>query len=265
MKLPRMSVLFIGLTLGLTAVFHGLLAVFTQRDLFTLSSGLGWLLLIAGGSVPTVIAFVLIHRQKDPLHQTFFYRSLTRFRFPFNEIAYALAIPILLGILALFVRRALYGTPWVVFDLQPVYLFPLFLLSGIFLGGLEEVGWRGYLQHKLIRWPALPLALFIGIIWAIWHVPLFFVIGSGQSEYAFLPYLLQAIVFSLFLTGLYLKTGSIVLTILFHASVNAAASLGLAPVFAHTVGTYLYLVLAGFVGVISLLAIEKAVRLNSSD
>lgn len=265
MRLSRYTVLFIVLTLGLTGLFHGLLAVLTQQNLVTFNTGLGWLLLIAGGSVPTVMAFVLIHRQNDPHHQSFFYRSLTRFRFHVNEVIYALVIPILLGVLALFVRRALYGTPWLVFDLQPVYLFPLFLMTGIFLGGLEEVGWRGYLQHKLIHWPAIPLALFIGVIWAIWHVPLFFVIGSGQSDYAFLPYLLQALVFSLFLTGLYLKTGSIVLTILFHASINAAATLGLAPVFAHTVGTYLYLVLAGSVGVISLLAIEKATRLNSSD
>ncbi|TVP93856.1 MAG: CPBP family intramembrane metalloprotease [Acholeplasmatales bacterium] len=265
MKIPREGYLYIGLTLGLTGFFHGMLAMLSRLEVVALSSVLGMVLLILGGSVPTVMAFVLIHRQKDPLHRAFFYQSLTRWRMGLVEIAYALVIPILLGLLALFVRRALYGTPWLVFDLQPVILFPLFLLSGLVFGGLEEIGWRGYLQHRLLAWRAIPLALFIGVIWALWHVPLFFVVGASQADFAFLPYLLQALVFSFFLTGLYLKTGSIVLTVLFHASINASATMGLAPVFAHTLGTYVYLALAAAVGLYSLWVIEKTVHLQKGD
>lgn len=45
----------------------------------------------------------------------------------------------------------------------------------------EEFGWRGYLQPRIRRNHGVAAAsLIIGPIWAIWHLPLFFLHGTGQ-------------------------------------------------------------------------------------
>ena len=83
----------------------------------------------------------------------------------------------------------------------PWLLFPFALLSSL-LGGpiAEEVGWRGYLVPNLQkRTTALLTGICVGIIWAIWHFPVFYVQGialaiaeTGQPL-AMLRYLLTAI------------------------------------------------------------------------
>lgn len=45
----------------------------------------------------------------------------------------------------------------------------------------EEFGWRGYLQPRFRRNHGVAAAsLIIGLIWAIWHLPMFFLHGTGQ-------------------------------------------------------------------------------------
>ena len=51
----------------------------------------------------------------------------------------------------------------------------MFIISIILSGGLEEFGWRSFLQPALEKkFSFLPASLITGIIWAIWHIPLWF-------------------------------------------------------------------------------------------
>jgi uncharacterized protein len=49
-------------------------------------------------------------------------------------------------------------------------------LTNFWTGPLaEEFGWRGYLLAKLAaRWPPVVAGLLVGIIWTLWHLPLFY-------------------------------------------------------------------------------------------
>jgi CAAX protease family protein len=64
---------------------------------------------------------------------------------------------------------------------QPGMLIPL-ALSVFFLGPFpEEFGWRGYMLDRLqSRWSALKSSLILGVIWASWHWPLFFIKDTYQ-------------------------------------------------------------------------------------
>ncbi|MGZ9234362.1 MAG: CPBP family intramembrane glutamic endopeptidase, partial [Anaerolineales bacterium] len=84
-------------------------------------------------------------------------------------------------ILASWGIAALLGTPvdypsgW---GLSALELIPLFLLSftltGLAQGGMEEPGWRGLLQPTLQeRFSPLTAALFVSLIWSLWHLPLY--------------------------------------------------------------------------------------------
>ncbi len=59
----------------------------------------------------------------------------------------------------------------------------LFLATAAVAGPLsEEFGWRGYLQPRLrARFTPGVTALLLGGIWALWHLPLFLLVGTWQS------------------------------------------------------------------------------------
>lgn len=60
-------------------------------------------------------------------------------------------------------------------------VFPLYLFVG---GPLdEELGWRGYaLPRLLARRNVFWSGLVVGVIWALWHLPLFWVPRSGSGS-----------------------------------------------------------------------------------
>lgn len=99
---------------------------------------------------------------------------------------------------------------------------PTFVIMAVAGGGLEELGWRGYaLPHLQNRIGALPAAVGIGLVWAVWHLPLYAMIDTTQADSNFGWFALQAVALSVILTWIYNGTGrSILLPVLFHAAVN---------------------------------------------
>jgi len=68
----------------------------------------------------------------------------------------------------------------------------------------------------------------LGVIWALWHLPLFFLPGSGSHGQSFPVYLLYATSLSVVMAWLYWKTNrSLLLVMIMHASVNN--TVGLVP------------------------------------
>lgn len=111
------------------------------------------------------------------------------------------------------------------------------LFFNIFSGPLsEEGGWRGFALPRLQeKFNALVSSLILGTIWAFWHLPLFFIPGSDQSQIFFPIYLALNIAFATYLTWLYNNTGgSLLITILGHFCINISMTtvvsrLGLLP------------------------------------
>ena len=103
-------------------------------------------------------------------------------------------------------------------------LFPFMILGG----GLEELGWRGVAQPEMERGINRPAAaVLVGLIWSLWHLPLFYLPGVGKFGTSFFPFALEIVGTALILAWLYGQTQSILLCILFHAGLNAVACLGL--------------------------------------
>jgi uncharacterized protein len=63
----------------------------------------------------------------------------------------------------------------------PLVIFLYFVQAGV-----EEIGWRGYLQEKLgQKMGPAPSSLLVGLIHTIWHLPLFWMVGTNQIEMGF--------------------------------------------------------------------------------
>jgi membrane protease YdiL (CAAX protease family) len=99
---------------------------------------------------------------------------------------------------------------------------PLFIIGG----GLEEIGWRGYLQPKLEKVTNyLVSVLIVGVIWSIWHLPLWLISGTVQSALPFTAYTILAIILSFSFSTLYKYTKNIFLCVLSHAFFNGCIGL----------------------------------------
>jgi membrane protease YdiL (CAAX protease family) len=86
----------------------------------------------------------------------------------------------------------------------------------------EEVGWRGYGLPRLdARFGLAGASIVVGIIWATWHLPLFFIPGTGTTGQSFPIYLLGVTAISVAIAWLYQHTnGSLFLTMLMHSAIN---------------------------------------------
>ncbi|MDZ5811648.1 type II CAAX endopeptidase family protein [Halorubrum sp. AD140] len=105
----------------------------------------------------------------------------------------------------------------------PLVLYLLnFLVVLVFAGALEEFGWRGFLQTRLQqRYSALATTVFIGFVWAVWHIPLYFVIDHAYDPANLGPYVLYAMAASVIFGWLYNSTdGGLLVVMIAHAAGN---------------------------------------------
>ena len=111
-------------------------------------------------------------------------------------------------------------TPFVVYlsAYLPMFIVPFFLVDAISNG--EEIGWRGYVLPRLqVRHSALVSSLILGVVWGFWHLPKFL----GEDSSPFWLFRIRVTASAVLYTWLFNNTnGSLLMTTLFHASVNTA-------------------------------------------
>lgn len=106
-------------------------------------------------------------------------------------------------------------------DFNLVKVLILFLITTFLTGGNEEIGWQGFLQPGLEKLLPFPLATVItGLVWAVWHLPLFFLPGSSQEGVSFLVFLASCLLGRFWFAALYKKSQSVLCCILFHGLIN---------------------------------------------
>lgn len=83
----------------------------------------------------------------------------------------------------------------------------------------EETGWRfALLGLLLVRQRLLVACLIVGVIWAFWHMPAFFLFGQAALWY---PLILICVAYALIYGWLYRETGSLFIVVLAHGAANA--------------------------------------------
>lgn len=140
---------------------------------------------------------------------------------------YAVAVPLLLALLtglisaALDIRHFSPISPEQLTQLSPVLLSVLGLgLIGAFG---EELGWRGFLLHKMISGGVKSPYLFSGLVWASWHLPLIAFGGFYQTDDALLMALIYGmgiIAMGFFISDLRVRSGSVWVAAIVHAAHN---------------------------------------------
>ena len=119
---------------------------------------------------------------------------------------------------------------------MPSYLMLISVVFGGLLAGItvnaiatfgEEFGWRNYLVGALRELKFLKAALFIGIVWGIWHFPLILMGHNYPNEPQWGVLLMVGMCILLGVIELYfvLKSKSMVVAAILHGTINAVSGM----------------------------------------
>lgn len=189
--------------------------------------GDAWLLAAAfGPSLGALVAVLLEHGRRGP---GMLWRRLGPLGVGWGTwlLAVYAVVPFAIVMLLLFGAgdlRETGGTAAILFFMPVIAAFSL--LPGP-VG--EELGWRGVLlPWLLLRWQPLTASLMLGLVWSLWHAPLWWSpeFRLGASPLVFVPlYTVSLMAMSVIIMLVSLRAGgSVALAMVTHAVLNAAAA-----------------------------------------
>ncbi len=179
------------------------------------------ILVFLGVVSPALVALLLLYWNGDKEQIQKIFNKVVYWKVGIRWYLFAAGYIVFIKLLVAGLHRMLTGL-WPVFGPEPWYLMAGAVFISTWIQAGEEIGWRGYALPRLTEKLGLPLAtLILGMIWAVWHLPLFFVPGASTYGQSFLLYTFQVTALSVALGWLYWRSGgSLLLTMLMHAAVN---------------------------------------------
>ncbi len=198
-----------------------------------------WMILfLLGGGAPSVVGILMAVLSYSREKRADYWRrcfSVRRIRPLWWLIIFA--VPALLMLASVVISRALGdGLPgmlqWNQLAANPLS-WPLAILMAFLSGPFaEEFGWRGYsLDPLLKRLGVVGASLVLGVIWCVWHLPMFWMPDTWRGQigwglYGFWMNLIYTIGLTGVMTWVYLNTDrSILSAFLMHFTSNFTANL----------------------------------------
>ncbi len=185
------------------------------------SIGTRGLFYLPGTFAPAIVALWLTARDEGGAGISLLLRRVVRWEVHARWYLFAISYMAGIKLAAAVASRAITGE-WPAFSELPLYLlFIGAILSTPFQAG-EEIGWRGYALPRLASRMGLARAsILLGVIWALWHLPLFVIPGTTTSGQNFSMYLIAVTAVSVPMAWLYARTGgSLLLVMLMHSAIN---------------------------------------------
>jgi len=184
---------------------------------------LGGVLVLLGTFAPSLVALWITARTEGEGGVRALLGGVIKWRVSARWYLFALAYIPVIKLTAALIHRLATGE-WPRFGDEPWYLIlPAIAVSTPVQAG-EEIGWRGYALPRLAaRFGLGRASILLGLIWACWHLPQFFIPDADTYRQSFFVYVLQVTALSVAMAWLYARTnGSVLLVMLLHAAVNNA-------------------------------------------
>lgn len=198
---------------------------------------LGWIdlpipgvaLIALGQFGPSLAAFILTWRSEGKRGVWRLLKPAFCWKVGWRWLAAAFLLPPVLGAAAMGLNVLLGGDlPELALLAQPLAIPFNFVFILLLQGPLpEEFGWRGYLLSRLqARFRPFPASLIVGVLWAVWHLPAWFMQGSYQSALPFWAFLICTTAFSVLMTWFYNHTGgNLLVALIVHTMINLSIAL----------------------------------------
>lgn len=178
-------------------------------------------LLILGTFAPSLVALWLTARADGKAGALNLLRRVLKWRVGARWYVFAVGYMAAIKLAVAIVHRVATGA-WPRFGHEAWYVIMAAIVISTGAQAGEEIGWRGYaLPHLAARFGLASGSVVLGLIWACWHLPLFYIPGIDKYGQSFPVYLLQVTALSVAIAWLYGHTnGSLLLAMLMHAAVN---------------------------------------------
>ncbi len=220
-ELKEVSIFFVATLFLSYFVFWGPIAISKVPTVNLVDGERGpvWaiVLFIIGGFIPSICGVILtrVFEGKKGIKELF--KSSIQFKIGFKWFVFILLISLYYSFSLIFIYTIIGGKfDYSQFWIQLPTIIPLILLGPV----SEELGWRGFAIKRLLKHLSPNVtSLIIGVIWSLWHLPLFHMVGTMQYEFnlSFAGFLIYVTFQSFVYTFVYIKTkGSIFSAILLH-------------------------------------------------
>ena len=174
-----------------------------SQDIVYTSSGIIMPLMLLGGFGPAIGAFISLRSLEGKGAIKNYCKKFLSLKFG-RKVWLSIFLVLGLSYFIAWIIPEFFGKERIPSFLPNYYIFPIYLLLMVFFGGgQEEIGWRGYiLQFLEKKYGLIVGSLILGIIWSIWHLPLWFIPGTSQTYMNFLAFTLMTIGYSYFFSWL---------------------------------------------------------------
>jgi membrane protease YdiL (CAAX protease family) len=180
-------------------------------------------LVLLGTFAPAFVALALTARASGAVGVGALLARLVQSQVSARWYVFAFGYMAAIKLVVALVHRLVTGG-WPAFGTTPWYLMVAATVFSTVIGGQagEELGWRGYALPRMAERMGLAGAsVVLGVIWALWHLPLFYFRPADTFGQSFVAYALQVTALSVAIAWLYWRTGgSLLLTMLMHAAIN---------------------------------------------
>jgi membrane protease YdiL (CAAX protease family) len=168
-----------------------------------------------GGFSPTIASYITLKRNKEITGFREWLKNLFTLKINVKYYIFVIFLYSIIPIMFIFIHPGLE-------KMEPIYMFFVMLPVMIIGGGLEEAGWRYILQPELDKnFNYILSSVIVAPIWAVWHLPLFFIPGVSQYGTNFGIFAIGVVGLTFVLGAIRKITGSVFLCVLFHSMVNA--------------------------------------------
>src|SRR6266446_6771349 len=184
------------------------------------------LLFLLGTIAPALVALALTAQADGRVGTLALLRRIIQWDVRVRWYVFAVAYMALIKVGVALAHRLDTGA-WPAFGQTPFFIMAVAIVFSTPVQAGEEIGWRGYALPRLTERFGLPLAsIVLGVVWASWHLPFFFIPGSDNAGQSFPVFLLAVTALSVPMAWLYWRTnGSLLLTMLMHSAINNTAGI----------------------------------------
>jgi uncharacterized protein len=209
------------LVLFFVLAYAGTWALFWTVALTRPPGPIGAALILLGAFCPAFAALAVTAGTEGRAGVRRLLHRLTIVQVPGRCYAFALLFMPAVKLSVAVLHRGVTGT-WPQFGREPPALIPLAILFSMPFQAGEEIGWRGFALPRLASRLSLgPASLVLGVIWAVWHLPQFFIIDADTYGQSFYVFSIEVVAISVVFTWLLAEAnGSLLLVMLLHAAIN---------------------------------------------
>lgn len=205
-------------TFSIMIVFWGIYLVCSLNGVSLDSNYLLYIPYLLGGWSPTIASFISLKKNRKV--KDFKGWLINVFDFKHNIFSYIMVV--MLGVAYILPQCLISGYE----NGMPLFAIIVMIPMMLFMGGLEEAGWRYILQPELEKkYNYFISTIVVSVIWWLWHFPLFYMQGVGQYGHNYLAFGISILGESFALASIKKNTNSVWLCVLNHSILNSLSGI----------------------------------------